>query len=271
MVDDGGFIYETTMQPILSDLIEMARQAGEILRKGFGEEILVERKGEIDLVTEMDRHSEAYLLDELGRRYPGHQVETEESSGIAGDDSHIWYIDPLDGTVNYAHGIPIYSVSIAYARGNELTLGVVYDPMRDECFYAQRGDGAWLNGRPLHVSSAPNLESSLLVTGFYYDTWTNPDNNLDHFSNFMMRSQGVRRFGSAAIDLCYVAAGRFDGYWELRLNHYDLAAGTLIVQEAGGRVSNIYGDADYFRRPYSVVAANPSLHPKMIAVLNKSN
>jgi len=256
------------MQPEISNLIDMARGAGEILRDGFGGQFLVETKGQIDLVTEMDRRSEAFLLDELGRRFPGHRVETEESGSLEGDDGDVWYIDPLDGTVNYAHGIPIFSVSIAYAQENELVLGVVYDPMRDECFHAQRGRGAWLDGRPLGVSSTPELESSLLVTGFFYDTWTNPDNNLDHFKNFMLRTQGVRRFGSAAIDLCYVAAGRFDGYWELRLNHYDMAAGALIVQEAGGIVTDLQGDVDYFRKPYSVVAANPVLHPKMIALLN---
>jgi len=256
-----------TMQPKISDLIEMARGAGELLQEGFGGQRQVEYKGEIDLVTEMDRRSEAYLLNELRQRFPGHRVATEESDGISGSDGHIWYIDPLDGTVNYAHGIPIFSVSIAYAQDDNLVLGVVYDPMRNECFYAERGKGAWLDGRPLGVSSAPELKSSLLVTGFYYDSWTNPDNNLDHFTDFTLRSQGVRRLGSAAIDLSYVAAGRFDGYWELRLNSWDLAAGTLIVQEAGGIVTDIDGKPDYFRKPFSVVAANPTLHHQMLEIL----
>ncbi|MBC8503679.1 MAG: inositol monophosphatase [Anaerolineales bacterium] len=253
----------------MTDLIEMARGAGEILREGFGGQILVEHKGDIDLVTEMDRHSEAYLMDVLQRRFPGHKVETEESSGLAGSDGQVWYVDPLDGTVNYAHGIPIFCVSIAYAQGNDLVLGVVYDPMLDECFYAERGKGAWLDGRPLGVSSAPELKSSLLVTGFYYDTWTNPDNNLNHFSNLMLKTQGVRRLGSAAIDLCYVAAGRFDGYWELRLNSWDLGAGALIVQEAGGIVTDINGNSSFFRKPFSIVAANPHIHPQMLEVINK--
>ncbi len=257
------------MQPKITDLIEMARGAGAIIKEGFGSQIRVEYKGEIDLVTEIDHRSEAYLLDELQRRFPGHRVETEESSGLDGSDGHVWYLDPLDGTVNYAHGIPIFCVSIAYAQGNDLKLGVVYDPMMDECFYAERGKGAWLDGRPLGVSSAPELKSSLLVTGFYYDTWTNPDNNLDHFGDLMLKTQGVRRLGSAAIDLCYVAAGRFDGYWELRLNPWDLAAGALIVQEAGGIVTDVHGDDNYFRTPYSVLAANPNIHPQMVEVLNK--
>lgn len=257
------------MQPNIADLIELARGAGEILKEGFGGQILVEHKGEIDLVTEMDRRSEAFLLDELQRRFPGHRVETEESSGLDGSDGHVWYIDPLDGTVNYAHGIPIFCVSIAYASGDDLLLSVVYDPMMDECFYAERGKGAWMNGQRLEVSSATELKSSLLVTGFYYDTWTNPNNNLNHFSNLMLKTQGVRRLGSAAIDLCYVAAGRFDGYWELRLNSWDLAAGALIVKAAGGMVTDINGDSEFFCKPFSVIAANAQIHAQILEVIKK--
>ena len=259
------------MEPQLTDLIDMARGAGEILRDGYGQHIQVEYKGVIDLVTEVDHRSEAFLLREIRQRFPGQRVETEESLGLDGADKHVWYIDPLDGTVNYAHGIPIFSVSIAYAREDELVLGVVYDPMRDDCFYAERGQGAWLNGRSLEVSSTPELKSCLLVTGFSYDSWTNSNNNLEHFADFTLKTQGVRRLGSAALDLCYVAAGRIDGYWELSLNHWDLAAGTLIVQEAGGIVTDIHGEPEYFQKPYSVVAANPIIHPQMIEVLNDSN
>jgi len=257
----------TTVQPKISDLIELARGAGEILRDGFGRGIQVEHKGEINLVTELDRRSEAYLLSELRRRFSGHRVVTEESRGLEGDDGHIWYIDPLDGTVNYTHGIPIFSVSLACAQGNDLLFGVVYDPMRDECFYAERGKGAWLDGRPLGVSSALEIRTCLLVTGFSYDSWTNPDNNLNHFADFTLRTQGVRRLGSAALDLCYVAAGRFDGFWELRLNAWDVAAGALIAQEAGAVVTDIQGEPEYFRKPFSILAANPHIHPKMVEVL----
>jgi myo-inositol-1(or 4)-monophosphatase len=255
------------MQPTLDDLIEIARGAGALLLDGLGGQRQIEYKGEIDLVTEMDHRSETYLLNELQHRFPGHRVVTEESDGLSGSVDHVWYIDPLDGTVNYAHGVPIFSVSMAYAFKDNLVLSAVYDPMRDECFYAERGNGAWLDGRPLRVSSAPELKSCLLVTGFYYDTWRNPDNNLDHFAEFTLRTQGVRRLGSAAIDLSYVAAGRFDGYWELRLGAWDMAAGSLIVQEAGGVVTDIQGDSDYFREPYSVVAANPTIHAQMLEVL----
>jgi myo-inositol-1(or 4)-monophosphatase len=259
------------MEPKLSDIVEMAREAGDILRQGYGTNLRVERKGTIDLVTEIDYRSESFLLEAIHEKFPEHKVLTEESDGLQGGDGHIWYLDPLDGTINYAHGIPIFSVSIAYARENQLVLGVVYDPMRDECFSAERGNGAWLNGRPLGVSAVSELEHSLLVTGFYYDTWTNPDNNLDHFVNFTLKTQGVRRLGSAAIDLCYVAAGRFEGYWELRLNAWDIAAGALIAQEAGALVTDIHGQDNLLTKPYSIVAAAPNVHPKMLEVLQNGS
>ena len=256
------------MEPKLSDLIKMARSVGEIQRDGYGKNIQVEYKGAIDLVTEVDHRSEAFLLDAIQQKFPHHKVITEESDGLQGADEQVWYIDPLDGTVNYAHGIPIFSVSLAYTRKDQLIFGVVYDPMRDECYSAECGKGAWLNGRPLGVSAASELKHSLLVTGFYYDSWTNPDNNLDHFTNFTLQTQGVRRLGSAAIDLCYVAAGRFDGYWELRLNAWDIAAGGLIAREAGALVTDIHGDTNLLNQPYSILATTPSLHPQMLAVLH---
>jgi myo-inositol-1(or 4)-monophosphatase len=173
----------------------------------------------------------------------------------------------LDGTVNYAHGIPIFAVSIAYAEGGRVRLGVVYEPMRDECFSAELGKGAWLNGKPIRVSETTDLDHALLVTGFAYDVRTNPYNNLDLFSHFMLRSRGVRRMGSAAVDLGYVAAGRFDGYWEIKLESYDIAAGGLIASEAGAQVTNIAGEMDYLSAPVSVLAANPAIHGKMLAEL----
>lgn len=258
------------MQPKLSDLVEFAKGAGNILREGYGKNIQVKHKGTIDLVTDIDHRSEAYLLDAIHNRFPAHKVITEEGQGVQGSNEHIWYIDPLDGTVNYAHGIPVFSVSIAYAKGDELTLGVIYDPILGQCFSAQRGRGAWLNGQPLGVSVETKLENSLLVTGFYYDTWTNPENNLDHFANFTLKTQGVRRFGSAAIDLAYVAAGRFEGYWELRLNAWDIAAGGLIAREAGAIVTDIHGDPNILQPPYSIMAATPEIHPKMLKILQEN-
>jgi myo-inositol-1(or 4)-monophosphatase len=256
------------MQPKLSDLERLARHAGEILRLGYEQEHQVSYKGVIDLVTEVDQQSEDYLLGEIKRMFPGHQIVSEEAGLLPGYGGDEWLVDPLDGTVNYAHGIPMFSVSIAYACNNQVRLGVVYDPMRDELFAGERGGGAWLNGRPLHASVVADLRRSLLVTGFPYDTWSNPVNNLDHFAAFSKLSQGVRRLGSAAIDLCYVAAGRFDGYWELSLRPWDLAAGGLVAEEAGATVTSMEGKGDILTPPCSLVAAAPGIHARMLEVLN---
>ena len=245
----------------------MAYQAGEILRAGYGEQHQISYKGAIDIVTEVDHRSEAYLIGEIKGKYPSHRIVTEEAGELVGSDCWVWYIDPLDGTVNYAHGIPIFAVSIAYAEGGRVRLGVVYEPMRDECFSAELGKGAWLNGKPIRVSETTDLDRALLVTGFAYDVRTNPYNNLDLFSHFMLRSRGVRRLGSAAVDLGYVAAGRFDGYWEIKLESYDIAAGGLIASEAGALVTNIAGEKDYLSAPVSVLAANPAIHGIMLAEL----
>jgi myo-inositol-1(or 4)-monophosphatase len=263
------------MKPALSEVESLARQAGEILRAsfnqrpGYGHHLNVDYKSLIDPVTDVDRRSEALLLDEIRSRYPDHRIITEESGKIAGQDCCIWYIDPLDGTVNFTHGVPIFSVSIAFAQDDRLELGVVYDPILDECFSAERGRGAWLNGKPIHVSGARDLDHSLLVTGFPYDIRTNPVKNLDNYARFTLRSQGVRRLGSAALDLCYIAAGRLDGYWETVLFAYDMAAGALIAEEAGAMVTDLYGGADYLASPQSVLAANAVIHGQMLAVLQE--
>jgi myo-inositol-1(or 4)-monophosphatase len=256
------------MKPTLSIVETLARGAGKILRECSGQNLKIEHKGEIDLVTEADHRSEAYLVSEIRQRFPTHRIITEESGELAGAQGQVWYIDPLDGTLNYAHGLPIYAVSIAYEENGCVLLGVVYDPERDECFSAESGRGAWLNGIRLEVTSAQDLEHSLLVTGFPYDIRTNPDNNLDHYAAFALRSYGVRRLGSAAIDLCYVAAGRLDGYWELRINSWDIAAGGLIAREAGATVTNVAGDPNPMNPPYSILATSPALHAQMLAVLN---
>ena len=256
------------MDPKLSDVIAMARGAGEILRAGYGQEIQVDHKGVIDPVTDIDRQSEAYIIDAIRRRFPSHRIVTEESGELHGEDSQVWYIDPLDGTVNFAHGVPLFAVSLAYVEGDEVVLGAVYTPLQDECYYAQRGQGAWLDGRSLRVSLVEELSQSLLVTGFPYNVWNTPLNNLDQFTRFTLRSQGVRRLGSAALDLCYVAAGRLDGYWEVQIEPWDIAAGALIVQEAGGMVTKKDGDSDYLSPPFSVLAANPRLHAAMLEVLS---
>ena len=270
--------------PKLADLERLARQAGNILRAGYQKEHQVDYKGVIDLVTEVDRQSEDYLLGEIRKRFPNHHILAEESGGTRGN-SHQWYIDPLDGTVNYAHHIPIFSVSIAYASNMAtstspsgtmslsagLSLAAVYDPIRDEMFTAERGKGAHLNGHPLRVSGVPELQKSLLVTGFPYDAWDSEFDNFANFVKFAKLTQGVRRLGSAALDLCYVAAGRFDGFWELALNPWDVAAGGLICEEAGARVSDVYGEADYISPPQSILATTPGIYARMLEELVTSH
>lgn len=258
-----------SQSPTLSDLEVMARGAGEILRAGYGQQFRIKQKGVIDLVTEFDHRSEAYVLEAIHARFPEHRILAEESGARGGTTDPIWYVDPLDGTINYAHGVPIFAVSIAYAVGDAVQLGVVYDPMRDELYAAQKGGGATLNGGRLQVSMPVDLDHSLLVTGFPYDIRTHPQNNLEEYKRLSLHSQGVRRLGSAAIDLCYVAAGRFDGFWELRLNPWDVAAGGLIAQEAGAIVTHCRGGADYIGPPASVLAASPAIYAPLLELLNR--
>jgi myo-inositol-1(or 4)-monophosphatase len=253
--------------PNLAYLERLARQAGQILHAGYQQEHQIHYKGVIDLVTEIDRQSENYLLGEIRKDFPNHHILAEESGGTGGGE-HQWYIDPLDGTVNYAHNIPFFSVSIAYASNGTTSLAAVYDPMRDDMFTAERGKGAYLNRRRLQVSGAVALAKSLLATGFPYDAWDSKFDNFDNFVKFAKLSQGVRRLGSAALDLCYVAAGRFDGFWELALNPWDVAAGGLICQEAGARVTNVFGEADYISPPQSVIATTPGIYEHVLKGLH---
>lgn len=255
--------------PTLAYLERLARQAGQILRAGYQQEHQIDYKGVIDPVTEIDRKSEDYLLGEIRRDFPDHNILAEESGGTRGGEKQ-WYLDPLDGTVNYAHNIPIFSVSIAYASNGTMSLAAVYDPMRNEMFTAERGKGAHVNGCPLQVSSAKDLQKSLLVTGFPYDVQNPEINNLNNFVHFSKRSQGVRRLGSAAIDLAYVAAGRFDGFWEMALKPWDVAAGGLICEEAGGRVTNVFGEDDYISPPQSILATTPGIHARMLEELKNN-
>ena len=257
------------MKPTLSYLEALARNAGAILRAGYAIEHQVNYKGVIDLVTEVDHQSEAFLLGEVQRDFPDHHILAEESGVIQGNVEDIWYIDPLDGTVNYAHQIPIFSVSIAYASQGSLKLAAVYDPLRDEMFSAERGKGAHLNGERLQISAVTELRRSLLVTGFPYDSWDTPQDNFANFVRISRLTQGVRRLGSAALDLAYVAAGRFEGFWELSLNPWDVAAGALICEEAGARVTNITGDENYLAAPMSILATAPGIYALMLSELRK--
>lgn len=250
--------------PTLADLERMARQAGHILYDGYEQDHQVNYKGLIDLVTEIDHQSEDFLIGEVQHHFPGHHILAEESGALDGVGEHLWLIDPLDGTVNYAHGVPMFCVAIAYAYQKRVMLAAVYDPMRDEMFTAERGKGAWVNGRLLHVGGVQDLQKSLLVTGFPYDTWAMPRNNFDYFTKLGKMTQGVRRLGSAALDLCYVGAGRFDGYWEMAVKPWDVAAAGLIAEEAGAKVTNVDGLVDYLSPPQSILGANPVLHEKIL-------
>ncbi len=251
------------MNPTLNDIERLARGAGAILRDGYDKEHKISYKGVIDLVTEVDHASEAFLLKEIQSRFPESHILAEESGEIQGINEGVWYIDPLDGTVNYSHHIPLFSVSIAYAFKGVVILGAVYDPMRDELFSAERGKGAQLNGKQIHASKATELQKSLLVTGFPYDTWNTKQDNFRNFEKLAKMTQGVRRLGSAALDGCYVGAGRFDAFWELRLNAWDIAAGGLIAEEAGAKVTAVDGSADYISSPQSILAAAPGIYQQL--------
>ena len=258
---------ERTLKPSLDLLVDMATHAGEILQSFIGKDLGIQHKSRTDLVTLADHASEKYLIEQIRGEFQNHKINAEESGELAGTAEHQWYLDPLDGTINYAHGIPIYSVSIGYAFQGKMELGVIYDPIRREIFSAQRGRGATLNGKPIHVSHYVDLIDCLLATGFPKDVWGTSNDNTANFLQFTKMTQAVRRLGSAALDVVYVAAGRLDGFWEPSINDWDIAAGGLIVREAGGIVTNIYGEPGFLNDPISIVAANPAIHPKMLQVL----
>lgn len=256
---------------MLNFAIQTARDAGRILAERFGRKIEISNKSEIDLVTESDLASERLIIDRIKTYYPRHAILAEESGASEPADSGKrsdwrWIIDPLDGTTNYAHGYPTFCVSIGLECQGRLELGVVYDPIRDEMFSAERGQGAALNGRRIRVSPTPALRSALLCTGFPYDVRERSE-FARHFANFIMAAQGVRRDGAAALDLAYVAAGRFDGFWEEGLKPWDVAAGVLMIEEAGGRVSN-YADGSFNIFTPPILASNGLIHEEMMQVLN---
>jgi myo-inositol-1(or 4)-monophosphatase len=249
---------------------ELARRAGLLLREAIERPQHITYKGVLDLVTESDKASEALIVGGLREAFPDHCIVGEEGSRIPsdGDAPYCWYVDPLDGTTNFAHGIPHFSTTIGLAGADGVPLlGVTYDPIRDECFKAIKGQGVTVNGRSLHVSQTPDLSQSAVVTGYPYDRWTNPDNNIEEMSNFLLRAQSVSRLGSAAIDLAYVAAGRFDGFWEMKLKPWDVIAGLLFVTEAGGRISNYHGQMEGVYEGREVVASNGLIHERMLTVI----
>ena len=255
---------------MLNFAIQTARDAGRLLAARFGRSLRVSNKSELDLVTESDLASERLIIDRIKTHYPRHTILAEESgtNPPAGDGAQgewRWVIDPLDGTTNYTHGYPCFCVSMGLEYKGRLHLGVIYDPIRDEMFSAERGEGASLNGKRIQVSPNPNLSSALLCTGFPYDVRERSE-FARHFTNFIMNAQGVRRDGAAALDLAYVAAGRFDGFWEEGLRPWDVAAGVLMIEEAGGRVSNYRGEPFDIHTP-PILASNGLIHEQMMKVL----
>jgi myo-inositol-1(or 4)-monophosphatase len=259
---------------MLTTAIEAAKEAGKFLKYSVGRvrNIQVKQGEERNLVSEIDKSSEAKIIAIIKRKYPSHAILAEES-GASPDSSgsdYKWVIDPLDGTTNFLHGVPIFCVTIGIEYKGEIVAGVVYDPNLDELFTAEKGSGAFLNGKRLKVTSTSQLIHSLLVTGFPYDIAQNPDNAIGHFVNFLVEGQGIRRLGSAALDLAYVAAGRFDGFWEVNLNPWDMAAGVLFVREAGGKVTDFAGGESTIYKKH-VLATNGAIHDAMLNVLARGS
>lgn len=256
---------------MLNFAIQIARDAGQVLAERFGRTSLqVSNKGDIDLVTESDLAAERLIIERIRSYYPRHAILSEEAGASThheGAGEYKWIVDPLDGTTNYAHGYPCFCVSIALERRGEVVLGVVYDPMRDELFAAERGEGSTLNGRRVRVSEVDDLNRALLCTGFPYDVRERSE-FVRHFGGFIMHAQAVRRDGAAALDLAYVACGRFEGFWEEGLRPWDVAAGKILVEEAGGRVSRYDGSPfDIYTPP--ILASNTLVHEQMMRVLSE--
>jgi myo-inositol-1(or 4)-monophosphatase len=254
---------------MLDKVINIAREAGEIVREGFGKNFLVEYKTNVsNLVTEIDKKSEAKIISFIKKEFPAHSILAEESGRHDSSDEYLWIIDPLDGTTNFAHGLPIFSVSIGLQKNNEMICGVVYDVMRDAMYTSEKGSGAFCNGRRLHVSTNDDIEKSVLVTGFPYNVHDNPDFAYERFEAFLKTAGAIRRLGSAAIDMCYVAEGVFDGFWEVSLNAWDMAAGKLLIEEAGGIVTDFSGKPmNVFQK--QILASNGKVHAKMTEVLSR--
>ena len=242
---------------------QAARTAGDILLNHLDQPLDLEFKGDVDLVTKVDRLSEEAIVSIISRAYPDHRILAEEGTNQGGASNYRWIIDPLDGTTNYAHSFPCFAVSIGLEAAGEMAVGVVYDPVRDECFTAMEGGGAYLNGKAIHVSRVDKLNSALLATGFPYDRRQHPDDYLGLFRKFMMKAQEIRRPGSASIDLCYLASGRIDGFWECKLKPWDVAAASVIVREAGGHITDFKGNK-FSILGNETLASNSRIHDEMV-------
>ena len=252
----------SSRQDFITPMQDLAREAGALLLSYFGK-VVIEYKGDVDLVTQADRSSEELIVSRIRKQWPTHDLIGEEGSRTETGSDYRWYIDPLDGTTNFAHGFPVFCVSMGLEYKNELIVGVIYDPCRDEMFAAEKGSGSRLNARTIHVSRISRLAESLVATGFpSHKRHKNP--NIHFYHQITLRSHGVRRAGSAALDLCCVAAGRFDGFWEFNLNSWDTAAGVLLVTEAGGKVTN-YAGAPFSIDSREVLATNGLIHAEILS------
>jgi myo-inositol-1(or 4)-monophosphatase len=254
------------MSEYLEFAVSIAREAGDLLLENFHKEHVIDYKGNIDIVTDVDHRSEELLITRISAAYPDHDVVTEESAGKQRGGRARWILDPIDGTTNYAQGFPFFCVSVAFEVDGEISIGVINSPLLREIFVGEKGKGAFVNDERMTVSSTGELAKSFLATGFPYDIAQDPCNNINYFSGMALQSLAIRRAGSAALDLAYVAAGRFDGFWELKLHPWDTAAGWLIVREAGGVVTQISGD-EYFLESPTILASNGRIHDQMIDAL----
>jgi myo-inositol-1(or 4)-monophosphatase len=257
------------MSEFLETAVLAARDAGALLKERFGKLLVIEKKGEINLVTDADRAAEDLIKSIISDKFPDHNIKAEEGTETNHSSEYLWLVDPLDGTTNFAHGFPVYSVSIALMKNTELIAACVYNPNLNECFSAERGAGAFLNENAIKVSTSGSLGNSFMATGFPYDIRESAENNLAEFAAFSISSMAIRRAGSAALDLSYIACGRFDGYWEQKLSPWDIAAGILLVEEAGGQVT------DYCGKPYdifkgTIAASNGRIHWEIIELLTKA-
>ena len=269
------------LKNFLKIAIEAVKEAGKIQEEKFGENFKIEHKGEINLVTEVDYQCEKAIIDIIKRDYPEHEILTEEAGSVKGlppshspltkggqmEGKYKWIIDPLDGTTNYAHSYPCFCASAGLEIDGEVVTGAIYNPMLDELFTSVKGEGAYLNGNRIRVSKIADINKSLLATGFPYDIRESKENNLNHFCNFAVRAQAIRRPGSAVLDLCYLAAGRFDGFWELKLYPWDMAASSLIVKESGGMITDFKG-SEFSIYKGEMLASNGLIHKEMINILN---
>lgn len=252
---------------MINDLLLITREAGVIVREGFGKNFQIEFKtGDNNLVTEIDKKSEQTIIEFIQKKYPAHGILAEERGELKKDSEYLWVIDPLDGTTNFAHGLPIFSVSIGLQKNNKIIAGAVYDVMQDIMYSSESGSGAFANEKKIYVSKRESILQSMLVTGFPYNVKDNPENAFERFETLTRNTRAVRRLGSAAIDFCYVAAGVFEGFWEVHLHPWDICAGKLIVEEAGGLVTDFDGNKiDIFSK--RILASNSFVHNKMIELL----